>query len=656
MNEDIMTPTNRFGPDAKVIHNSAGAGEANYLSSDAATAYRILIEANEQPWGGTWGVVEDKGTLSVDLGSTLTTRPWYHLWSENASAVRVKTTPDWLEWTVTNVFYSHSILDATGFSAGEGPVLSPVAGSINLPDAMKWKKVTENIGTYLKVKPTITVTAPGGVIELTGNLTPSDIVVNKIAKVEWTPIDGSTNKIKLGTNPTDNGSGERCFPEKDSPDGTVNDQIDAKVSLTLPVPPNMWGTVHLAWFDPKNPKGSLKTLTSGNNKANTIRDNHGTVQFVNSPTLTFQTATNVQYLPARLKFVKDPVTNPSAYAAHAGDNYIVAAHPNSGVANKYRFQSDDETLERPVDNVTYTVLDPTNPKKLQTEKLTVWRTLWMELDKMVPSDTLRASMPYQNVSYQSTNFDTYVWNALGGNSQLHASTLNPSAYNELIVVLGVSQIIGVYAPQEAKLDLATQMLKAACVDIKPLSGQHNYRSEIYFAATIDASYNGVSRQKVIADNYNGTGLSGQDATQNNDTFWKIHTVGAYAYNKNYLDGETGIAGRLSNGGVLFIFNKTIDVLMSRSFTPSKMISPYIVPDDFPNPNIPIQVQANYRSRVPYHETLHYFTLKDRMDDPNAEGIMDYFTLEFQPDTKIELTPNQIRTIQKQPKPTPPTWI
>ncbi len=66
--------------------------------------------------------------------------------------------------------------------------------------------------------------------------------------------------------------------------------------------------------------------------------------------------------------------------ANAGDNYIIAVHPNSSGLTSYRFDEDDETLEYydPKQDETQSL----QIGRYQTSTLTVWRTLNVECDTM----------------------------------------------------------------------------------------------------------------------------------------------------------------------------------------------------------------------------------------------------------------------------------
>ena len=143
----------------------------------------------------------------------------------------------------------------------------------------------------------------------------------------------------------------------------------------------MWGSVHFAWFDPDNPIGSTKT--PGGDSGNVVRDNHGSIQLtLNNPCVGFDDLSGTS---STRMFTIDP--------AHAGDNYIVAVHPNDGVVDEYVFENEDQyntsnyygvvgrTLLYPEPSAMFG--DHTElPKAMQTKVLTVWRTLNVECDRM----------------------------------------------------------------------------------------------------------------------------------------------------------------------------------------------------------------------------------------------------------------------------------
>ena len=197
------------------------------------------------------------------------------------------------------------------------------------------------------------------------------------------PSNGAS--IQLGYNPVDNGGGLRCFPEQSEPGGDVHNEILAVVTLAAPIPSGMTGTVFVDWFDPDNPRGSTKSPTQNGPD---VRDNHGVLYFwddapENSEDMTFGRlifagGTQQQWKSCELTSDHAP-EKPNqivVQAAHAGDNYIIAAHPNKYVVQDYLLKSDGKTLSYPNASGGMTTL-PTN---LRSDMLTVWRTLNVELD------------------------------------------------------------------------------------------------------------------------------------------------------------------------------------------------------------------------------------------------------------------------------------
>jgi len=367
--------------------SSSGHSHSPCSATLKLTAYSITIEVQEKPWGGVWGSPEDKGTYTISGGSTsgstgsgssgsgsagTVSRPWYHLWTVNDNAIRANVAPQCLGDIVTNSTFS-------GLSVAD---FSPTSAAPSTNAKPTWKKITS--GTGLRKDVMATITADGK--SLPGTQNKVDVMVNEISQVEWltryqsetrnpgTPTEAHLAKLETYDN------GYRTFPEKTEPDkynssgvlitkSTIYDKVEVRITLAETIPSGMWGSVYVGWFDPDNPKGSNKIPASGSNKANTVRDNWGGFKSSdNNYCVTFTDAdSNYNGFYKAKGFVISP--------AHAGDNYIIATHPNSGVVDKYCFQSDGKTLLRP-DGASTTTLQTS----MRSSVLTVWRTLNVELD------------------------------------------------------------------------------------------------------------------------------------------------------------------------------------------------------------------------------------------------------------------------------------
>ena len=146
--------------------------------------------------------------------------------------------------------------------------------------------------------------------------------------------------------------------------------------------------------------------------------------------------------------------------AHAGDNYIVAAHPNGGVLNNYRFYTKEDAIATgynsnnlPLNKVATSLMNPnlnvtttslgnppvgyafltTDPyqKYHQTSVLTVWRTLWVELDQMyIPRvDGQGNSLPYQSGDQLADSFPAGLFDLSGHiATQLARACIVPQIY------------------------------------------------------------------------------------------------------------------------------------------------------------------------------------------------------------------------------------
>lgn len=223
---------------------------------------------------------------------------------------------------------------------------------------------------------------------------------NAINSVYWETADSTTNAIQLGDNPPANGGGKRCFPEQSEPgdDAEVHDEILVMVDLAVAIPAGLTGTVHIDWFDSDNPVGSTKTPTHNGPGE---RDNHGDFNMEDT-TLTFGAGDRQEWTTCTIS------------PAHAGDNYIIAAHPNEGVISRASIDaSNDIAVPVPIPasssggsssggsggtssggsgGMSYV------PLKKST-MLTVWRTLNVECDAMyIPSgvDDGGIPLPYQD--------------------------------------------------------------------------------------------------------------------------------------------------------------------------------------------------------------------------------------------------------------------
>jgi hypothetical protein len=211
-----------------------------------------------------------------------------------------------------------------------------------------------------------------------------------IAKVEWlgyNPGDGKTNYEK-GTNPANKGGGDRIFAERNQPMGRSGDQFHDKIRIlvTLKSAPRTGTqvTIFFRLFDPDHYSNDV------NFDPNDIERTDGSVEI--KPNDNVQAGGN-PVIGAKLKksdfsadatsvtLVGDGVTKSvmmglEITARQPCNNFKVMAHWSQEYLNSVVFASDGKTLKEGRPNGLNIV------KELQTELLTVWRTLYVERDSM----------------------------------------------------------------------------------------------------------------------------------------------------------------------------------------------------------------------------------------------------------------------------------
>lgn len=206
---------------------------------------------------------------------------------------------------------------------------------------------------------------------------------NAVSSVAWenAPIVSTPGETSSHLNLISDGSnGVKAFVEQplNTSTGALNPEKNiatARVTLAVQLPAGMTGTVHVDWFDPDNPIGSTITA-SGYGKGK--RDNHGTISQISSNVLTFDSQTKTRLLTLTID------------GGYAGDNYILAAHPNFGVMGRAEVRNNNVVVPVIDNNASggssssggssggddaYVTLD-------KTSMLTVWRSLWVERDQM----------------------------------------------------------------------------------------------------------------------------------------------------------------------------------------------------------------------------------------------------------------------------------
>ena len=161
--------------------------------------------------------------------------------------------------------------------------------------------------------------------------------------------------------------------------------VRVKVELGAAVPEGMTGTLHLAWYDPNNTLANLGTPeTSGHG----LRDNAASLSAAggNLPGFT-------------LEFTTDGPTETSdsvqkAYLAiddaRYGDNFIVVAHPNEGIAETFEFRENGSqplVLMRPANTGLWHALPDEFGNDYRTTVLTILPSVDVDCDSDNTADS-----------------------------------------------------------------------------------------------------------------------------------------------------------------------------------------------------------------------------------------------------------------------------
>ncbi|MBR2005982.1 MAG: hypothetical protein IKK39_05905 [Thermoguttaceae bacterium] len=372
----------------------------------------VGYELEERVWGGDWSGVEDSGTSESGVG-------WNLLWRENEyrwkPVFEGEIEPSVLQ--VRNVVVSATPTNATSassFATGSYALQYSSGGGTATPSGVpeSWPCAIGEPSVNGENAITMSVTLSGASLSddsrycvaasnnvtLTQQNTPATVAarprvaITAVQSVTWeapevtNPYTDETidNAIRLGDDPNMLAA-QRIFPEKIFLDDNGNlagqsqmlvNQVNAKVELTHPIPQGMTGTVYLQYYDPVNTNGSIRQIPQNADGSYVTvggrRDNNGVMTWL-----------GISSAKVELTFTSDDAYYQTktfrVSLAHAGDNVILAAHPNDCLDDVYRLD----------DYYFFSILaSPYWPKTspyyetLISPQLNVWRTLWVECDQM----------------------------------------------------------------------------------------------------------------------------------------------------------------------------------------------------------------------------------------------------------------------------------
>ena len=274
---------------------------------------------------------------------------------------------------------------------------------------------------------------------------------------------------------------------------------------------------------------------------------------------------------------------------HPGNNFITAVHHRDKVVlNDYRFDDNGRTLYLMHQGNRRDV-----PDEFQTLLLTVWRTLWMELDDMVAPDP-DVHGPFDGAGVG--NDDVYL------------------------------------DPPLPPIGLTQSSLQAALIEVRPLPAEYNVEDATPENDTGTLPYR-RNLEMLGAANF----LNQVRDVDSEQYFWVVHVVGAYEgpdeldYDPNtelFLLGYTFL--KMTDGPIAVYFETIRDVAAN-----------------YPGGTVDEQV---IRERIVLHEVLHRFL--GPHGAPGAdEGVMNVEpTLLTGTALENQLTPRQIRLMHEQSYP------
>jgi hypothetical protein len=432
---------------------------------------------------------------------------------------------------------------------------------------------------------------------------PDDKGVNDVASVVWEQGHAEQRFENLWLPLAD---GPEVFPEKNEHDGQTFNQVKIVVTLTAPCAPTVDCTVKLKVLDPDhfhNPVNAddefdpNDTFGTGPGGATNIEHNDNRLSSggIGSPGMTLLDTSLTIPAGVTTAFTIGTITEPQP-----GNNYIVPAVPRTYKIISTGISDDDGvTVVRMVSDfgspptITYVNV----PEKYHTDILTVWRTLWVELDSMRAPNANDAGGPF--LAEPDTNAD------------LSFDPVDPS--------------IGLFGAQYAR----------ACIDVKTVPAALDVTDGEH--VVIDPANPGFFLRNMEDPDSEGLRASAMAdiADENSDDFWVIQMVGGYEGPQllsNDPNGQLTMLGRaISGSNIAYVFQEAIRDIALNTADPDQ------APAHILNP------------RVALHESGHLFQLQhpnlDPMGVPEFESVMFHRIVQFGSDEENVFTFSELGKIQ-----------
>jgi hypothetical protein len=457
-------------------------------------------------------------------------------------------------------------------------------------------------------------------------------------------------------------TGEKVFPEKNDPKEESYNCVVIDISIEETIPKGLKGKIFFKLLDPMN---QCKT-SNGERIGSTINDN-GTCK--------------MDYDNFEVDFTENSGTKKGIVLkinpAQPGANFIIVGHPRKETKEKIIIKTtdpNDKDLKTPIISG-----GNGNEQIIQTDLLTVWRTLWCELDQMEePGYNIQdiAELDINDdsiIDYRDDRIERELYFADKDKGKKWDTTV-PDNEAEKHATFDLHM-----QPPLPTIDFLTQQLKQACVSVEEY--KNNELKKLPFLPNL--SIVDVQSKKLVDFNWvNNSREYAKGHKQQNDKvipyrsipesdfgFWTIHIISTYEYNYEDHDnhdgfGSLGPFNNISNANGIFckqfhgyndltayIFYETI-----RDNTATHHKCKNVCPFKFTKNNIEYmyEVYAStelFFSRIVAHEVLHSFLGSHGNDTESIEpqSISDQTIMNYHlryKDFDCNLNKKQLLHIQK----------
>lgn len=269
--------------------------------------------------------------------------------------------------------------------------------------------------------------------------------------------------------------------------------------------------------------------------------------------------------------------------------------------------------------------------------LTVWRTLWFELDRMkapvLPTDYGQMSDGFRymdKVTYNSNGTINNATSQAWDTQEISNGQKEPFSFDLAV------------QPSLPSLTRTSQYLTEACIQVQGVSSD---QVKEWSNKTVLEMPSFVRHLDIYTQTEQSVGRD-IPVTANTESFWILHALGAFDpmstafyddFDVNRSNSLMGYASPIT----IYIFNETIRDYLKNSLDGN----PQIPPSQLVN-------QSEALSRLMYHETMHYF-LGPHGTTIADTGIMNRYVANnffLSANTNIALTPEQIRETQSKSQP------